>query len=156
VLHGRFDNRLVHRVRLIIGDHVLQAFDPPEDRLDVGPRPSRVAEVRPRVVVERVATHPDHPVERVRAADHPPAWQVQSPIVCMFLRHRAETPVHIGVPQLVHPHRVVDRGVRLVRAGLQKQHGQPGVEQAPGHDAAGRPGADHDRIGVHQTGCSPG
>ena len=146
---------LAHRQRTAgtveLRSPALVVLGPDEVREQVVPAPARAAGVAPLVVVERVAAHVDHRVQRRRAAEHPPARQVDPPPVGARLPARDVVPVVLRAEQRAERRRDVDevRGVRRPRLHEQDLHvgilGQP-----VGEHAAGRPGA-HDHVVVHRA-----
>ena len=111
-------------------------------------RPAAVAELRPRIVVERVAAHVQHPVDGARSAERAPARDRDSPAAHAVLRFGLEAPVVAGVVhQPVEADRDRDPEVVVPRAGFQQQHADRRVLAQPvGQHAAGRAGPHHDVV----------
>ena len=159
-LLGRLHRRRGHRVRLVARDHrqrpagavvlvrpAVEVLGALEERQDVVVPPAVVPARRPAVVVAAVAAHVDHPVERARPAEHPPARPVQLAPRARDLRNRPVAPVLLRVPELEQPRGIVDRGVVVRQAGLEEQHARPRVDEPPGHDRARRARADDHDVG---------
>src|SRR4030095_8670606 len=95
-------------------------------------RPAAVAELAPGIVVERLAAHIDHAVDRARAAERPAARTRDAPAGHALLRLHLEVPiVDLVTEQLgearwdVDPHRLV------ARPRLEQQHLAVGVLAQP-------------------------
>ena len=117
-----------------------------EHRQHVGPGPARTPPGGPAVVVGGQAPHVDHGVERARAAHHPAAWPEDSAPPAAGLRHGVETPVRPRVEHRDPVGRDVG-GERGGPPGFEHQHPARRIgAEAVGHHAAGRPGADDDRV----------
>ena len=158
---GRRDQAVVERAALVaVGD--LQraaaaaqfvraariAFDAPENRQHVVPAPAAVAQLRPVIVVLRLAAHPHHAVDRARSAEH------------LAARHRDVAPagrgLGLGLVEPVHARaideaREADRHARermRLAARFQQQHLMAAVlGQAIGERGAGRACSDDDVVG---------
>src|SRR5581483_8454512 len=117
------------------------------DRQHVLPAPAAIAELRPVIVVLRLAADVDHAVDRARAAQHFPARHLDPPAARAFVGLGAVAPVH---------RRIVDHlgdadrharpeEIRAFGAGLEQQHAMDAaLAEAAGDDGAGRSGADDD------------
>jgi hypothetical protein len=124
-------------------------------RPHVGPGPAFGAEVGPGVEILRGPAHPDHRVEATRAAEHLAARPTEPAPVRVRLRHCLVGPVHVREPQLVHPARVVDRGVLVAAAGLEEQHPHALIDEPAGEDPSRRARSHHDHIRVsHRVGTN--
>ncbi len=144
--HGRDLERAAGAtaVAAVAVDEILDAG---EQRRHLVPAPAAVAHLRPGVVVERLATHPDQPIDRPRTAQQ------------LAARHRDVAVGRAGFGfGLVEPvgRRIVDQqaeaerhaGIGMAgRAGLEQQHpGRRIFAEACGQGAAGRAGADDDVV----------
>ena len=100
------------------------ALHPLEDRQHVLVAPAAVAELRPVIVVLRLAADIDHAVDRARAAQHLAARNLDAPPARAFVRLRRVAPVdgrivdHLGdADRHARPEEV-----RALGARLQQQH----------------------------------
>jgi len=124
---------------------MLGFFEIGEDRLV---RPAPVAELRPSVVVERIAAHIHHAVDRTRSAKSLASRDRERAAVEVRLRFGVEPPTVAGVVEELHeahwnidPHRIVGW------AGFQQQDLRVRVLGEPvGHYATGRTSADDDVV----------
>ncbi|MDT4840303.1 hypothetical protein FQZ97_741200 [compost metagenome] len=122
-------------------------------RLEVGqalaPRPAGVAgELRPLVVVPRLAAHVDHAVDAGAAAQPLAARVAQAAAVQARVGLGLVKPVGARVADAIQvTHRDVDPVVVVLAPGFDQQHAARRVgAQAVGQQAAGRAGADDDVI----------
>jgi hypothetical protein len=141
------DDRLVEGIGPDVLADLHEGLDLREERRHVLPAPAVVAGVRPHVVVDRVAAHPDHAVQRAGAAEHAAPRPLQPALHGVDLRRRADGPVVVAVPQLVHASDVVDGRVGVGPARLQEQHAHVAAVDEPAcHDGPCRPRSDHDHV----------
>ena len=120
-----------------------------EVRHAVLPTPRIVTgELRPLVVVARLAAHVDHAVDAGAAAEHLAARIAQRAAVQPGVRVGTEQPVGARIADAVEvTHRHVDPQVIVVAAGLDQQHALPRIGTQPiGEQAAGGAGADDDVV----------
>ncbi len=103
---------------------------------------------RPAVVIERMAAHIDHGVERGRAAEHPAARPVHAPPVHMCLRFGLVGPVVRVAGEVVgQRRRHVNLPAAVARPGLDQEDARSGLGREPvGQHASRRPGADDDVV----------
>ena len=129
-------------------------------------RPAAIAELRPGVVVERIAAHVQHAVDRARSAERLAARDRDRAALDVVLRLGGEVPVVArAVQQLGEADRDVDPHGIVLRSGLQQQHlGARILGQPMRQHATGGTGADDDVVVVgHRrspsaadaTGCEP-
>jgi hypothetical protein len=146
VLHqlGRGAACAVHRVGALV-----VVFVQLEVRQRVFPAPGHVArQLRPLVVVARLAAHVNHAVDAGAAAQRLAARIAQRPAVQAGVGLGVVEPVGARVADAVQvAHRDVDPVVVVLAARLDQQHalGRVGA-QAVGQQAAGRAGADDDVV----------
>ena len=120
-----------------------------EDRQHVLVAPAAIAELRPVVVVLRLAADIDHAVDRARAAQHLAARHVDAPPARALVRLRRVAPVdrrivdHLGdADRHARPEEV-----RAFGARLQQQHAiGAALRQPAGDHRAGRPCTDDDVV----------
>ncbi len=114
----------------------------------VGVAPAVVPHLPPGVVVQRVAAHEEHAVDRRRAAQHLAARQPDATVVQLRLGLGHVAPVELGVehgPQEADRHLEIE--VVVLAPGLQHQDLDVLVLAEPrGQHAAGRAGADDDVV----------
>ncbi len=135
------------------------AFRTTEIRQHVLPAPARRAELRPFVVVARVAARVDHRVDRARAAHPAPARLVAAPPAEARLRHRLVAVVRAEFErhQCRDADRHVDEQVALrVRAGLDQRDRRigAGIGETACQARAARTAADDDVVVLHVTSPS--
>ena len=125
-----------------------EALSLPEVGQHLVPRPAAVAAPLPTVVVERLAAHLQHAIDRARAADDAPARNRDAPAERAVLRLGLEAPVvDRVVDQLLEARRNSDPRALRLAARLEQQHARARVRaQAVGEHAAGRPRADDDDV----------
>ena len=110
----------------------------------------------PAVVVERVAADVDERVDRGRAAQHPPAREVDAAVVRVRLVDRRVVPVLRAPVQRREGGGEVDQLVRVRAAGLDQEDRDVRVLAEPvGKHAAGRAGPD-DHVVVHEPTLTAG
>ena len=127
-----------------------------EVRQHIRPGPAAHAELRPFVVVLRLAAPEHHAVDQARAAQPLAARRIDAPVVQLLFRLGLEAPVvrpaieHLGGARR-HP-RPQTLGMP---AGLQQQHFAAGVGREPvGQHAAGRAAAHNDVVEHHASTCA--
>ena len=125
----------------------LVAFHVAEDRQHLAIAPAAIAELRPLVVVLRLAAHEDHAVDRRRTAQQLAARNGNAALAGALVRLRRIQPVGGGV---VDQPGEADRNARprmAFAAGFQHQHLVLRVGAQPiGEDRSGRARAHHDVI----------
>ncbi len=160
-LAGRLDQGVVDRAGFVaFGDlqrsvaaavfvvrGALVAFHVAEDRQYLAIAPAAIAELRPGIVVVRLAAHEDHAVDRRRAAQQLAARDGNAALAGALVRLRRIQPVGGGVvDQPGKSHGNARPGVAFAPR-FQHQHFVPGVGTQPvGQDRSGRSGADHDIV----------
>ena len=120
-----------------------------EDRQHVLVAPAAIAELRPVIVVLRLAADIDHAVDRARAAQHFSARHLDAPAARALVGLRRVAPVdgrmvdHLGDADRDARPEVV----RAFGARLEQQHPMgAALRQPAGDDRAGRTGADDDVV----------
>ena len=111
-------------------------------------RPVHAAHLPPKVVLARMTTRVDHPVDAARPADHPALQEDQVAAVHARHRFRGETPIEFRMradgeaqPRQPRQHRIVPR------PGLQQHDRHVRVLRQPcRHDGTGGAGPDHQII----------
>ena len=125
----------------------LEVLHAPEERQDVVVAPAAIAELRPGVVVEPLATHEHQAVDGAGAPEQTPAGDRDRPSSRAFVGLGAEAPVG---GRVVDELREADRHPAqpvTSRTRLDQQHPPPAVgREAIGEDAAGGPRAHDDEI----------
>ena len=160
-LAGRLDQRVVKRAALVafadpqrpvaaavfVVAVALIAFHLLEDRQHLAVAPAAIAELRPGVVVLRLAAHEHHAVDRRRAAQQFAARDRDAALAGAVVGLRGVQPV--GRRVLDQPGET-DRDPRpgmAFPARFQHQHPVPGIGAEPvGEDRPGRAGAHHDIV----------
>ncbi|MDR8730798.1 hypothetical protein FEQ04_05139 [Burkholderia pseudomultivorans] len=132
----------------------LVAFRAAEIRQHVLPAPAGRAELRPLVVVARMAARIDHRVDRARAAHPAPARLIAAPPAETRLRHGLVAVV--GAELERHERRDADRHVDQqiafgVRARLDQRDGRVGarIGEAAGQARPARPATHDDVVVLH-------
>ena len=118
----------------------VEAFHPLEDRQHVLVAPAAVAELRPVVVVLRLAADEDHAVDRARAAQHLAARHLDAPPARALVRLRRVAPVDRGIVDHLGD---ADRHARpeearALGAGLEQQHPVGAAFRQPAGDHGAR------------------
>ena len=129
-----------------------------EERQHFLVRPTPIAELRPGVVVQRLAPHVEHAVDRTRPAEHLAPRDGYLALVGVRLRHGLEAPVDARpVDHLPKPHRDVDQRAPVAATGFEQKHGIRRITaQAVRDDTASGTGADHDVVELgHGLGSPP-
>ncbi len=158
---GRLDQRVVDRSGLVaFGDLqrpaaaavfvvrvALVAFHVPENRQHLAVAPAAIAELRPGVVVLRLAAHEDHAVDRRRAAQQLAARDGNAALAGALVGFRRIQPVGGGVvDQLGEADRDARPGMAFPPR-FQHQHLVLGIGAQPvGEDRSRRSRAHHDII----------
>jgi hypothetical protein len=122
-----------------------------EERQHVVPTPAAIAELRPVVVILRLAADVDEPVDRRRTAEHATAGIGDGAAVSAGIGLGLEAPGKLLVVEQFH---VADRDmyqrVPIAPARLDQDHANGRVlGETVGQDASGRPSADDDVIRLH-------
>ena len=112
--------------------------------------PAAIAELAPGVVVERLAAHIEHAVDRARAAQRPAARAGNAAVGHALLRLHLEVPVELlVVQQLGEAGRDVDPHRLVARARFEQQYLDARVLAQPaGQHAARRAAPDDDVIPI--------
>src|SRR5690606_38097933 len=112
-----------------------------KERKPVVPRPTRIAELAPVVVVAGLAAHVDHAVDGGAAAQDLPARILQLAPVQPRLARRLEAPVDPRIPEAVEiPDGDVDPHIVVLAARLEKKNTNVRIRRQPvGQHATGRP-----------------
>ena len=158
---GRLDQLVVDRAGFVVLSNLqragaaaiffiavpLVAFHVAEDRQHLPIAPAAIAELRPGVVVLRLAAHEHHAVDRRRAAQQLAARHRDAALAGRRLGLRGIEPVRPGIiDQLGEADRDPRPGMAFA-PGFQHQHPVFGIGAQPvGEHRAGRPGAHHDVI----------
>ena len=109
--------------------------------------PAAIAELAPGVVVERLAAHIEHAVDRARAAERAAARAGDAPAGHALLRLHLEVPVEgLVVEQLGEAGRDVDPHRLVARPRLEQQHLDARILGQPVGQHAARRAAAHDDI----------
>ena len=148
-----FDAQLAADAVHVVGA-VLIVLDLLEQRQHVVPRPSRVAERRPVVVILFLAAHVDHRVDGGAAAENLAARVVDRSACKVLVRLRLVAPVGAWIGDRVEiADRDVDPEPVVLPAGLEEQHLRGGICRQPvGQHAAGASGANDDVV-ERADGC---
>ena len=122
-----------------------------EERQDVVPTPAAIAELRPVVVILRLAADVDEPVDRRRAAEHAAARIGDGAAVRAGIGLGLEAP---GEPLVLKQLHIADRNmnerVPVATSGLDQDHASGRVfGETIGQNASGRSGADDHVIRLH-------
>src|SRR5579883_1569669 len=127
------------------GDVVFRAL---EIGQHIVPRPARIAELPPAVVVARLAAHVDYAVDRRAATENAPARIIERTAVQTGLVLRLEAPIGARIVLCVEiADGNADPDVIVVAAGFQQQHRYIGIgRQTIGQDAAGAASTNDDVI----------
>ena len=122
-----------------------------EERQDVVPTPAAIAELRPVVVILRLAADIDEPVDRRRTAEHAAARIGNGAAVGAGVGLGLEAPGELLVVKQFHvADRNMDQRVPVAPAGLDQYHTSGRVlGETVGQDASGRPSADDHVIRLH-------
>ncbi len=166
-LLARFDERVVERVveaapgyaqRPAVAAPVIR---PPVARLarfevgqavGVGPA-GQIVLCLPPVIVQRMAAHVDHRIDRGRAPHHLAAGHVDIASVQRRFILGPVVPVDPGVAvDRINARWDVDQQVAIHRPGLKQKHSVAGLGQTVRHDAAGGACADDDVVEFHHGG----
>ena len=160
-LAGRLDQRVVNRAALVVFADpqrpvaaavfavavALVAFHLLEDRQHLAVAPAAIAELRPGVVVLRLAAHEHHAVDRRRAAQQLAARDRDAALTGAVVGLRGVQPV---CGRVLDQFGEADRDPRpgmAFPARFQHQHPVLRIGAEPvGEDRAGRAGAHHDVI----------
>ena len=127
----------------------LEALHALEDRQHVLEAPAAIAELRPVVVVLRLAADIDHAVDRAGAAQHAAARHGDAASARAFVGLRRVAPVDGGiVDHLGDADRYLrPEEVRALGAGLEQQHAMLATLAQPARDHRARgPGTDDDVV----------
>ena len=119
--------------------------------------PAAIAELAPGVVVERLAAHIEHAVDRARATERAAARTGNAAVGHALLRLHLEIPVELlVVQQLGEAGRDVDPHRLVARAGLEQQHLDVRILAQPvGQNAARRAAAHDDVIPIGHDALPP-
>jgi hypothetical protein len=120
-----------------------------EIRENTLPIPPNRAVIRPGIIIAAVATNINHAVQGTATTKHFSTRPRKRPVVGVLLRRRHHRPVELALQKRGPPLRTVHQGTVVHRACLDHMHRVTLIDHPPSHDAARRPGADHDVVVLH-------
>ena len=129
----------------------------PEQRHHLVVAPAAATELRPAVIVGRVAANIEHAVDRARTAQHLAARRMDGPAIGAFLRLGGVHPVVAGiVKQVSDAGWDVNERMRVAAAGLEEADPVAGLGQPRGDDASRGTRTYHDEVWLHDAPSLPG
>ena len=133
---------------------VAVVFEAAEIRQHLVMRPAPAAGLRPIVEIPRRSAHPEMPVDRGGAAEHPPARRMDRPVVHAGAGFGDEIPVKARIAKgLEKAGRDLEVGMPRLPTGFQQQHTAARIGgEAVGQHAAGAARADDDVVPIALEG----
>jgi hypothetical protein len=109
--------------------------------------PATIAELTPGVVIERLAAHIEHAVDRTRAAERAAARTGNAAVGHALFRLHLEVPIELlVVQQLGEAGRNIDPHRLVARTRFEQQHLNGGILAQPVGQNAARRAAAHDDV----------